>query len=201
MIRILIGAALFSAFVLGLGLIGLAAGGADSLDAYLILATILFGIGMFGFLARRNAISMLMSIELMLNAVNLSIVAFGSFNAKLAATKPRPATTPSRIAVRSPGAGPMIQSNAAAAARLATNAAANTPARCAGGLEGSTPASRHQARRNSGPYQMPPSAKADSAATTIPSQFIVAIAVSTRRATRSDAGRPRSRPPVRPCRH
>jgi NADH-quinone oxidoreductase subunit K len=86
MIRILIGAALFSAFVLGLGLIGLAAGGADSLDAYLILATILFGIGMFGFLARRNAISMLMSIELMLNAVNLSIVAFGSFNAKLAAS-------------------------------------------------------------------------------------------------------------------
>ena len=34
---------------------------------------------MFGFLARRNAISMLMSIELMLNAVNLAIVAFGSF--------------------------------------------------------------------------------------------------------------------------
>lgn len=34
---------------------------------------------MFGFLARRNAISMLMSIELMLNGVNLSIVAFGSF--------------------------------------------------------------------------------------------------------------------------
>jgi NADH-quinone oxidoreductase subunit K len=86
MIRILVGAALFSAFVVGLGLIGLAAGGADSLDAYLILATILFGIGMFGFLARRNAISMLMSIELMLNAVNLSIVAFGSFNAKLAAS-------------------------------------------------------------------------------------------------------------------
>ena len=79
MIRILIGAALFSAFVVGLGLIGVAAGGADSLDAYLILATILFGIGMFGFLARRNAISMLMSIELMLNAVNLAIVAFGSF--------------------------------------------------------------------------------------------------------------------------
>jgi NADH-quinone oxidoreductase subunit K len=86
MIRILVGAALFSAFVVGLGLIGLAAGGADCLDAYLILATILFGIGMFGFLARRNAISMLMSIELMLNAVNLSIVAFGSFNAKLAAS-------------------------------------------------------------------------------------------------------------------
>ncbi len=61
------------------GLIALAAGGGDSLDAYLVLATILFAIGMFGFLARRNAISMLMSIELMLNAVNLSIVAFGAF--------------------------------------------------------------------------------------------------------------------------
>ena len=51
----------------------------DSLDAYLVLAGLLFAIGTFGFLARRNAISMLMSIELMLNAVNLSIVAFGSF--------------------------------------------------------------------------------------------------------------------------
>jgi NADH:ubiquinone oxidoreductase subunit K len=51
----------------------------NSLDAYLILAGLLFAIGTFGFLARRNAISMLMSIELMLNAVNLAIVAFGAF--------------------------------------------------------------------------------------------------------------------------
>ena len=51
----------------------------NSLDAYLIMSGILFSIGTFGFLARRNAISMLMSIELMLNAVNLAIVAFGSF--------------------------------------------------------------------------------------------------------------------------
>ena len=51
----------------------------NSLDAYLILSGILFAIGTFGFLARRNAISMLMSIELMLNAVNLAIVAFGAF--------------------------------------------------------------------------------------------------------------------------
>jgi len=55
----------------------------DSLDAYLILSGLLFSIGTFGFLARRNAISMLMSIELMLNAVNLAIVAFGAFNASL----------------------------------------------------------------------------------------------------------------------
>ena len=52
---------------------------ANSLDAYLVLSGVLFSIGTFGFLARRNAISMLMSIELMLNGVNLAIVAFGSF--------------------------------------------------------------------------------------------------------------------------
>ena len=56
---------------------------AQSLDSYLVLAALLFAIGSFGFLARRNAISMLMSIELMLNAVNLSIVAFGAFSTSL----------------------------------------------------------------------------------------------------------------------
>jgi NADH:ubiquinone oxidoreductase subunit K len=54
-----------------------------SLDAYLVLSALLFAVGTFGFLARRNAISMLMSIELMINAVNLTIVAFGAFVAKL----------------------------------------------------------------------------------------------------------------------
>ena len=52
---------------------------ADQLNTYLTLSGMLFAIGTFGFLARRNAISMLMSIELMLNGVNLSIVAFGAF--------------------------------------------------------------------------------------------------------------------------
>ena len=56
---------------------------AQSLDAYLVLAGILFAIGTFGFLARRNAISMLMSVELMLNAVNLAIIAFGAFKSVL----------------------------------------------------------------------------------------------------------------------
>ena len=50
-----------------------------SLDAYLVLSAILFCIGVFGFLGRRNAIAMLMSIELMLNGANLAIVAFGAF--------------------------------------------------------------------------------------------------------------------------
>ncbi len=51
----------------------------NSLDSYLVLSGLLFAIGTFGFLGRRNAISMLMAIELMLNAVNLSVLAFGAF--------------------------------------------------------------------------------------------------------------------------
>jgi NADH:ubiquinone oxidoreductase subunit K len=43
---------------------------------YLLVAAGLFSIGMFGVLARRNAIAILMSIELMLNAVNINLVAF-----------------------------------------------------------------------------------------------------------------------------
>jgi NADH:ubiquinone oxidoreductase subunit K len=79
MIRVIGGSILGVAFATILGLVSLAAGGADSLDAYLVVSTLLFAIGMFGFLARRNAISMLMSVELMLNAVNLVIIAFGAF--------------------------------------------------------------------------------------------------------------------------
>ena len=56
-----------------------------SLESYLILSVLLFSIGVFGFLSKRNAIAMLMSIELMLNAVNLAIVAFGAFTPELAA--------------------------------------------------------------------------------------------------------------------
>jgi NADH-quinone oxidoreductase subunit K len=49
------------------------------LTGYLIVSTLLFCIGAFGFLARRNAILMLICIELMLNAVNLSLVAFNAY--------------------------------------------------------------------------------------------------------------------------
>jgi NADH-quinone oxidoreductase subunit K len=80
MIRVFVGTALAGAFIVGLGVIGLAAGGSRSLNAFLTLSAILFAIGMFGFLARRNAISMLMAIELMLNAVNLAIIGFAAFN-------------------------------------------------------------------------------------------------------------------------
>ncbi len=50
------------------------------LTAYLIVAAILFCIGVYGALARRNAVSILMAVELMLNAVNLNLVAFWRFN-------------------------------------------------------------------------------------------------------------------------
>lgn len=50
-----------------------------SLSAYLIVSALLFSLGAFGFLARRNAILMLISIELMINAVNLSLVAFNAY--------------------------------------------------------------------------------------------------------------------------
>jgi len=43
----------------------------------LLIAVLLFGIGVYGVLARRNTILILMSAELMLNAVTLSLVAFG----------------------------------------------------------------------------------------------------------------------------
>jgi NAD(P)H-quinone oxidoreductase subunit 4L len=46
---------------------------------YLTLATLLFCIGLYGVLSSRNAIRVLMSIELMLNAVNINLVAFNNY--------------------------------------------------------------------------------------------------------------------------
>ena len=46
------------------------------LSWYLIFAALLFSIGLFGVLSRRNAIAILLGIELMLNAVNINLAAF-----------------------------------------------------------------------------------------------------------------------------
>lgn len=54
------------------------------LDWYLILSAVLFVIGVIGVITRRNAIIIFMSIELMLNAVNLTMVAFSAFNGDIA---------------------------------------------------------------------------------------------------------------------
>ncbi len=50
---------------------------------YIILSAILFGLGVFGFIFKRNIITIFMSIELMLNAVNLAFVAFSQALGKI----------------------------------------------------------------------------------------------------------------------
>lgn len=53
-----------------------------SIEYYIVLSTILFVIGAIGVMVRRNAIILLMCIELMLNAVNLLLVAFSTYFGK-----------------------------------------------------------------------------------------------------------------------
>lgn len=53
---------------------------------YLLIGAALFCIGVFGVLARRNAIAILMGVELMLNAVNINLVAFWRYLAPTVAT-------------------------------------------------------------------------------------------------------------------
>jgi NADH:ubiquinone oxidoreductase subunit K len=50
------------------------------LNQFLLLGAALFCIGVYGVLARRNGVMVLMSIELILNAVNINLVAFGAMN-------------------------------------------------------------------------------------------------------------------------
>ena len=49
------------------------------LNQFLLLGAVLFSIGVYGVLARRNGVLVLMSIELILNAVNINLVAFGAY--------------------------------------------------------------------------------------------------------------------------
>jgi NADH:ubiquinone oxidoreductase subunit K len=54
------------------------------LNEFLLLAAALFCIGVYGVLARRNGVLVLMSVELILNAVNINLVAFGAFRDNVA---------------------------------------------------------------------------------------------------------------------
>jgi NADH:ubiquinone oxidoreductase subunit K len=49
------------------------------LENYLVLSAVVFSLGVYGVLARRNAVLILMSVELMLNAVSLNFVAFAAY--------------------------------------------------------------------------------------------------------------------------
>ena len=53
------------------------------LHHYLVVSALLFSLGLFGVLARRNLLVIYMSLELMLNAANLALVAFSRYNANL----------------------------------------------------------------------------------------------------------------------
>ncbi|HLJ58667.1 MAG TPA: NADH-quinone oxidoreductase subunit NuoK [bacterium] len=52
-----------------------------TLAHYLVLSALLFGLGLYAVLSRRNAVAMLMGIELMLNAANINLVAFNKYAA------------------------------------------------------------------------------------------------------------------------
>ena len=51
----------------------------DSLQSYLVIAAILFSIGIYGVITRKNAIAILMGIELILNSANINFIAFNRF--------------------------------------------------------------------------------------------------------------------------
>jgi len=54
------------------------------LNQFLLLGAVLFCLGVYGVIARRNAVLVLMSIELILNAVNINLVAFGALHGSVA---------------------------------------------------------------------------------------------------------------------
>ena len=51
----------------------------DSLNTYLFISAILFSLGLFGVITRRNGVAVLMGIELILNSANLNFLAFAKF--------------------------------------------------------------------------------------------------------------------------
>ena len=54
------------------------------LNQFLILSAVLFGCGIYGVLTRKHTVLVLMSVELMLAAVNINLVAFGAYNGNVA---------------------------------------------------------------------------------------------------------------------
>ena len=51
----------------------------DSLQTYLFISAILFSLGLYGVITRRNGIAVLMGVELILNAANINFIAFARF--------------------------------------------------------------------------------------------------------------------------
>ena len=55
----------------------------DSLNSYLVISAVLFAMGIYGVITRKNAIAILMGIELMLNSANINFIAFNRFTSNL----------------------------------------------------------------------------------------------------------------------
>ena len=62
--------------------------GGLTLNHYLVLGAVLFCIGLYGAISKRNAIAILIGIEIMLNAVNITMVAFSFYNTVNTPVKP-----------------------------------------------------------------------------------------------------------------
>ena len=52
----------------------------DSLQSYLVIASVLFSLGIYGIITRKNAVAILMGIELILNSAKINFIAFDRFN-------------------------------------------------------------------------------------------------------------------------
>ena len=52
----------------------------DSLQSYLVIAAVLFALGIYGVITRKNAVAILMGIELILNSANINFIAFNRFS-------------------------------------------------------------------------------------------------------------------------
>ena len=52
----------------------------DSLNSYLVIAAVLFALGIYGVITRKNAVAILMGIELILNSANINFIAFNRFS-------------------------------------------------------------------------------------------------------------------------
>ena len=85
------------------------------LNQFLLLAAVLFCIGVYGVLARKNGVLVLMSIELILNAVNINLVAFGAISGGSAARSSPCSSSPSPPP-RSASASPSCCSSTATSA-------------------------------------------------------------------------------------
>ncbi len=64
----------------------------NTLSDFVIVSAMLFGIGVYGLVTKRNALRLLFAVEIMINAANLNFVAFGQYLPSLAASS-APATT------------------------------------------------------------------------------------------------------------